>query len=296
MKNFLALSVIACFLIYSCKTHNESKTETPAEGKVPITTSHPQRSTMVDAIELNATSDFLSKMQLKSNTDGYLLEVNYRLGDKIGRGDTIFVIGSKDTLNIGSHRSYFLSNSIGDITKLDFQAGDYVQNGETLSEISDLNSLVFLLDLPNELKPFLPLNNNVTLTLPDGKILNGVITKPMPSVDTVSQTLKYVIKVYPVSSIPGDLIAKVAFIKNQKKSAISLPKEAIQTNETQSEFWIMKMTDSISAIKVLVTKGIETLDRVEILSPKLKLTDVILLTGNFGLTDTSSVSIIVGKE
>jgi hypothetical protein len=308
MKNFLVLSMIACFLIYSCKTHNESKTETPSEGRVPVTTINPEKSTMVEAIELNATSDFLLKILVKSNTNGYLQEVNVQLGDKVGKGDKMFVLRSKEAENLGntinkvdttlkfSGLINIVSNGVGYITKLGYEAGDYVQDGETLTEISDLNSLVFLLDLPYELKPFLPLNNNVTLTLPDGQILNGVITKPMPTVDPVSQTQKYVIKVYPVSSIPGDLIAKVAFIKNQKKSAISLPKGAILTNETQSEFWIMKMTDSISATKVLVTKGIETSDRVEILTPKLKLTDQILLTGNYGLADTASVSVIVGKE
>ena len=308
MKNFLALSLIAFLLIFSCKTHNEGKTETPSEGKVPVTTTNPEKGTMVDAIELNATSAFTLKTVVKSTVNGYLQEVNVQLGDKIGKGDKMFVIRSKEAENLGntinkvdstlkfSGLINVVSNGMGYITKLDYEAGDYVQDGETIAEISDLNSLVFLLDLPYELKPFLPLNKNITLTLPDGQILNGLITKPMPTIDQVSQTQKYVIKVYPVCSVPGDLIAKVKFIKSQKNSAISLPKGAVLTNETQSEFWIMKMTDSVSATKVLVTKGIETSDRVEILTPKLKLSDQILLTGNFGLADTASVSIIVGKE
>jgi hypothetical protein len=68
------------------------------------------------------------------------------------------------------------------------------------------------------------------------------------------------------------------------------------TNRIHSEFWIMKMTDSVTAVKVPVDKGIESSGRVEILSPKLKLSDIILLTGNLGLSDTTSVSIIEGKE
>jgi multidrug efflux pump subunit AcrA (membrane-fusion protein) len=308
MKNLITLSLIACFLIYSCKTANDKNTEKQAEGKVPVTTTHPEKSTMVEAVELNATSSFLVKTLVKSNVTGYLQEVNVQLGDRIGKGDKMFVVRSKESESLGntinkldstlkfSGLVNILSNGIGYITKLDYQGGDYVQDGETLAEISDLNSLVFLLDLPYELKEFLPLNKNVTLTLPDGQKLAGTITKPMPTVDPVSQTQNYVIKVYPVTAIPGDLIAKVAFIKNQKKSALSLPKEAIITNETQSEFWIMKMTDSITAVKVPVEKGIESSGRVEILSPKLKLSDIILLTGNFGIPDTTGVSIIEGKE
>jgi multidrug efflux pump subunit AcrA (membrane-fusion protein) len=307
MKNFIFLSAIACFLIYSCKTSNEN-TSKLIEGRVPVTTTHPGKSTLVEGIELNATSTFLLKTLVKSNTNGYLKEVNVQLGDKISKGDKMFIVRSKEAENLGNTISRLdtslkfsgliniLSNGNGYITRLDYEAGDYVQDGETIAEISDLNSLVFLLELPYELTSFLPKNKTVVLNLPDGKKLSGTITKPLPVVDAVSQTQKYVIKVYQANAIPENLIAKVTFIKNQKNSAISLPKEAIVTNETQSEFWIMKMTDSITAIKVAVTKGIETSARVEILSPKLKPSDVILLTGNYGLPDTASVSIIKGKE
>jgi multidrug efflux pump subunit AcrA (membrane-fusion protein) len=120
-----------------------------------------------------------------------------------------------------------LLNDNGYITKLDYQAGDYVQAGETLVEISDLNSLAFLLDFPADLKEFLPINKNVTLTLPDGQKLAGTITRPMSTVDQGSQIQNYVIKVYPVSSIPGDLIAKVAFVKNQQKSAYRFPERPL---------------------------------------------------------------------
>jgi hypothetical protein len=54
----------------------------------------------------------------------------------------------------------------------------------------------------------------------------------------------------------------------------------------------MKMTDSITAVKVPVKKGIETKDRIEILSPVFSDQDKILLTGNYGLGDTAKVRIV----
>ena len=54
----------------------------------------------------------------------------------------------------------------------------------------------------------------------------------------------------------------------------------------------MKMIDSATAVKVPVKKGLETADKVEILSPVLKVTDKILLTGNYGLPDTAKVTVI----
>lgn len=304
MRNFLFLTAMTCLLIYSCKTSNQNATEEKVEGKVPVTVTNPNITTLVDEVELNATATFQLKTQVKSPASGYLQEVNTQLGDKITKGENLFVVRTKEAENLGNTMNKLDSTlkfkglikisspGNGFVTKLDYQADDYVQDGETLAEVSDLNSLVFLLELPYELKPYLPKNKQVVLNLPDGQKLTVTITKPMPIVDPVSQTQPYIIKVSQAIVIPENLIAKVLFIKNQKNNAMSLPKEAVVTNETQSEFWIMKMTDSITAMKVLVTKGIETSDQVEILSPKLKLTDLILLTGNYGLPDTATVTIV----
>ena len=114
----------------------------------------------------------------------------------------------------------------------------------------------------------------------------------LPTVDAVSQTQSYVIKVNTDKQIPENLIAKVSLIKKDKSNTTSLPKEAVLSNETQTEFWIMKMMDSVTAVKLPVVKGLETNSSVEILSPALKATDKILLTGNYGLSDTAKVIVI----
>jgi hypothetical protein len=53
----------------------------------------------------------------------------------------------------------------------------------------------------------------------------------------------------------------------------------------------MKMTDSVTAVRVPVIRGLETSDNVEIISPILTPSDLILLTGNYGLPDTAKVII-----
>jgi hypothetical protein len=42
----------------------------------------------------------------------------------------------------------------------------------------------------------------------------------------------------------------------------------------------------------MVKKGIETADRVEILSPVFSPNDKILITGNYGLADTAKVQVL----
>ena len=64
------------------------------------------------------------------------------------------------------------------------------------------------------------------------------------------------------------------------------------TDEVQGEFWVMKLIDNVTAVKVPVKKGLENGKDVEILSPVFSVNDKIILTGNYGLTDTARVTVI----
>jgi multidrug efflux pump subunit AcrA (membrane-fusion protein) len=114
----------------------------------------------------------------------------------------------------------------------------------------------------------------------------------MPSVDTVAQTQGVVLKLNSGQQIPENLVAKARIVKSQKTNSISLPKTAILSNETQTEFWVMKLINPTTAIRVPVKKGIETGNKVEILSPKFSAQDKFVVTGNYGLADTAKVKIV----
>jgi len=84
---------------------------------------------------------------------------------------------------------------------------------------------------------------------------------------------------------------KKVFVKNAKNNANVISKGAVLANETQTEFWVMKMINDTVAVKVGIKKGLENSDKVEITSPSFLKTDRFLLTGNYGLPDTAKVTI-----
>jgi len=127
--------------------------------------------------------------------------------------------------------------------------------------------------------------------LPDGKSLPGHITSITPTVDSASQTQNIILTVND-RTLPINLIAKVRIAKTTKSSPVSLPKQSVLSDETQTRFWVMKLLDSATAVKVPVKKGMETNDRIEILSPGFTNSDRFLLTGNYGLPDTAKIRII----
>ena len=157
--------------------------------------------------------------------------------------------------------------------------------------INDVNSFVFILNLPYELRQYIINKDYVELLLPDGKKMMAHISSAMPIVDSASQTQNIILKVNE-RDLPINLIGKVRVVKTEKANAVSLPKQSVLSDETQSNFWVMKLIDDSTAAKVSVKKGLEINDRIEIVSPKFSTSDKFLLTGNYGLADTARIKIV----
>lgn len=297
-------SVIILLIFASCANKAEVSDETAVPVQTPVTVTGITKEPMEEFIELNATSTYLLKNYIKANANGYLQSAHVMPGQFVKAGQTLFSIKTKEAESIGNavnklDTSFKFSgtNSIktgagGFISQINHQSGDYVQDGEQLAVISDESSFVFIMELPYELKPYVKLGSGLELKLPDGEKLPGQIASFMPTVESVSQTQNVVIKVKPAHSIPENLLAKVIIPKIIRDHSISLPRAAVLSDETQTQFWVMKMTDSITAVRVPIKIGIETKDRIEILSPAFSDQDKILLTGNYGLSDTAKVRIV----
>jgi len=304
-KNTIFFLLLIAMGLPSCKGPEKKETnDEKIETGTPVTVTRISADALTEYTDLSATAVFLQKNYVKANVNGYIQSVNAAPGKFVSGGQTLFVIKTKEAQSLDntvnkldpsfkfSGVNNIKASATGYITQLNHQAGDYVQDGEQLAIISNQNSFAFILNLPYELKQYLNTNGTVDLTLPDGTKLKGRVTESMPSVDAATQTLNVVIKVPEADKLPENLIAKVRIVKTNKASALSLPKAAILTNDVQSEFWVMKMLDSVTAVKVSIKKGIETNERVEILEPVFTADDKILITGNYGLPDTAKVRIV----
>jgi multidrug efflux pump subunit AcrA (membrane-fusion protein) len=297
--------------LISCKGKSDPEaapvTDSAAEEiRTPVTTMNVEYKDLTDSIELNATSTFLQSSYVRSTATGYVKTVNVKPGELVGTGRPMFTIETKESMVIGnsisrldssfkfSGMSTVRSSLSGYVTQLNHQPGDYVQDGEQLAVISDINSFVFMLNLPYELRPFVLNKRNVDLVLPDATHLTGVISSVMPVVDSLSQTQPVVIKVSSRTPIPQNLIAKVRIIKNLRSHAQTLPRSAILSDEAQTSFWVMKLIDSSTAVKTPVRMGLEQHNLIEILDPVFSKDDRIVITGNYGLPDTAKV--IVQKQ
>ena len=84
----------------------------------------------------------------------------------------------------------------------------------------------------------------------------------------------------------------VTFLNDSKDETLLVPKKALLTDETQTEFWVMKIEHDSLAIQVPVEIGLRNDSLVEIVSTGLAPEDIIILDGGYGLEDSSLVNII----
>ena len=298
--NFFFLIVA---LLVSCNGKDSVSTETDVTAGTPVAVTSVTMNALSETIELNATSSFLLKTPVKALTNGYLQNIKIKQGDFIKKGEVLMTIITKEVQSIGSDinkldSSFHFKGEIkiiapgsGYISQLNYQSGDYVQDGEQIATISDEKSFAFILELPYELTPHVMGNKKIKLLLPDSSMLDGTIEKSMPTVDAASQTQSYLISVNSQKMIPENLVAKAILVKSTTLNAMTIPKEAVLTDEMQGRFWVMKLLNDSIAVKIIIQKGIESGNRVEVVSPKFNESDRILISGNYGLPDTALVMI-----
>lgn len=302
MKKSILFLLLITISFISCK--DKTTAEIPVDASIPVTLTTINTSGITSYIDLNATATYLVRNTIKANTTGYLNSVNVNANDFVTNGSVLFSIKTKEakvlgntinkidpTLNFGGAIKV-RSNASGIVTMVNVQQGDYVQDGDPLVTINDANSFALVLSLPYELKKYVSLGQQLNVSLPDGTSKIAIVQKFSPTVDATSQTQNVVLKINGKHDIPENLIVKVRINKTVNTKTISLLKAAVLSDETLTDFWIMKMINSNTAIKIPVEKGIQTDDRIEIISPILTPDDKILLTGNYGVADTIKVKVM----
>ncbi len=299
----LCPALFALMALASCRQQSDAEAE-PPEPVTPVQVVSVTDTSLLETIEFNAVSAYLEKSFVKANINGYIQTANAQTGKQVGNGQLLFSLITKEAKAIGnsvnkldpslkfSGVAQIRAAQAGLIVQVNHQKGDYVQDGEALATISNRNSLVFVLDLPYAYNQLISTNKNISIELPDGQRLQGSLAGTMPSVDSLAQTQRYILKVNASNTIPEGLIAKVKLVKNNSPHTQVLPKSAILANETEEEFWVMKMINDSTAVKVNVKKGIENNGFVEVRSPKFAPTDRFVATGNYGIADTAKVKII----
>ncbi|MEP6677426.1 MAG: HlyD family efflux transporter periplasmic adaptor subunit, partial [Ferruginibacter sp.] len=277
------------------------------KAKTAVTFIQPINHGFTDFIQLNGNTEFQKKMVVRATITGYITGMSWKTGDRISNGVLFCSIKTKeqDALeNIDSREPSLkqfrtplnvFANTSGILTAVNYSKGDFVNEGDVLATITDPASLVLVINVPYEYHESVYKGKDCSVKFPDGKIIQARIQEEVPFMDSTSQTQTYLIRFPSNQLLPENLNLLVHIPVRQKLNAVSLPLEAIQTNETQDEFWVMKLINDTLAVKVPVTVGLQNDSLREIISG-VEVKDRIIVKGAYGLSDSSLVKIETEKE
>ncbi|MCX6258767.1 MAG: hypothetical protein NTW49_12855 [Bacteroidia bacterium] len=270
--------------------------------KQEVTAGYVRRGVIDEYLKMNAVTVFQKKENIRSAITGYISTLNYKPGDYVAAGSVYcFMITKeqkalKNLVSLDSSVTGFRKplpvycNTGGIVTTQLALQGNYSGEGDVIATISEPSSLVVLLNVPYEYHHLVIPGKKCEILLPDGNKIQTIISKEIPSVDAVSQSQNFIISL-PDKKLPENLNVIVQLVKKTSVDAMCIDRSAIQTNETQDAFWIMKFMNDTMAVKVPVNIGLQNDSMCEISSPVVRLNDRVIINGAYGMSDTALVKI-----
>ncbi|MCY7363468.1 MAG: HlyD family efflux transporter periplasmic adaptor subunit, partial [Ignavibacteria bacterium] len=290
-------TVIIIFIvtITSCKKSNEEPVASIVV-KSNVTLTKPEFNSISEYMHFNAVTEFLRRDNIRATSTGYMSSVFFNPGNSIQRGTVFCEIATKEqkALKTLSETDSTLqkfqkplpveSNALGIISTINVLTGDYVNEGDVLATVIEPGSLVLNLNVPYEFNKYIKSGTSCEIILPDERVINANISNSLLTVDPKTMSQVFLIKMGGYS-LPENLNVTVRISVNKKTNVLSLPLEAVQTDEEQKEFWVMKLVDDSLAVKFPVITGTQNDSLIEIISDDISSDDRIILQGAYELPD-----------
>jgi multidrug efflux pump subunit AcrA (membrane-fusion protein) len=293
MKNNHIL--IFCVLLQTFNSCRTPVRQEPEESTgVSVKVGYVSRSTLEDDIILNGTTMFLRKTVEVSPISGYVAKVNIRYGQPVSTGDILFEIQTKESRALGSEDKGIItvrSAASGYVSELNIpQPGSYIAEGSSLCTVTGNNDVAVKIYVPVEYLTVISRGRECRIILQD-RTIKGTITTILPVVDESSQTQSVLVSPDVNLPLPENLNVRVSITREKHSNVLTVPKASLMTDETQTEFWVMKVDSHNIAVKVPVTKGLENDSIAEVISTTLSEGEPVISEGAYGLPDKTPVSI-----
>lgn len=301
MKNILTFGVTLIFIIGCQQKQAEEKAIFP---KAQVEAVSFKSGEITDEIKLQAQSGYMVKNVVMAPVNSYVQKTYIKQGDKVQTGQVLYELATKERKateqllavtdsvykNVGAIQ--IKASSAGIVSSISSQTGDYVTEGTQMCKISDIGSLVFIVQVPFEYNSLVKTGATCNIVLSDGKIIIGTIKNELDQMSLNGQTRQYLVKPSTQMFIPENLLATVIITTQTASSNQILPVSCVLTDEMMQNFWVMKLINDTTAVKINVKTGLKNKDEVEISEPIFSPTDRILSQGNYGLSDTALVNVI----
>lgn len=290
------IAVLLLLPYQSCKQKTAEESE--VIPVVSVKTESVVSGNIDNLITFSGKSIYLKKNLVVAPISGYIVKAEARFGEQVKRDEVLFEIQTKESKALKSENTVsdnfgfvkVAAPSGGFINEIAInETGGFVVEGGSLCTIVDNEDIMVQINVPFEHNSIIRTGKNCKIILPDNSVFNGVVYKVLQIVDETNQTQSVLIKPGSQRQLPENLNMTIQFVQESHLNTNLVSRTSLMTNETQSEFWVMKIIDDTLAVKIPVIKGFENDTISEVTSPLLNKNDLVISVGAYGLPDSTVV-------
>jgi hypothetical protein len=287
-------------LVISCSNNNTKEKADTVKSDVVV--AHPYLQDYDVYENFQGVTKYFQTINIRTKMPGMIKRVFIKPADILVSGQPLFIIQPKELsvlsktvrdnqLFINGYDTIY-SSCEGIVSTVNFQQGDYIQEGDLLAVTITRSSLAVIAYFPFSSENKIGQNKTCFIVFPDSSQIAGQIANRIYSTEPNIQAQPYIVNFTSDSFVPENLNVIVKHKTKTINKGMFISIKALFSDEEQKNFWVMKMINDSTCIKVPVLKGIKSDSSVEINANALTPADLIVTEGGYGLSDTALVEVI----
>ncbi|HKK45203.1 MAG TPA: HlyD family efflux transporter periplasmic adaptor subunit [Balneolaceae bacterium] len=285
-----------------CSSKQKNNTEEPVTvAEVQVT--HIKHKTLADTLTVNGRVLEGQQFKVRAPLAGYVTHLYVRPGEQVRAGQQMFSMRTReqtalaqDTATAGTSLSENSAVAVkapvdGQISTISTGKGVYTAEGSSMATLNSRSNLYMEIYVPAQWGREVQPGDSAFVQWPDGRKRWAKIGSRLAQADSASQSVKFMVNDMPPRHLlPGERLT-VQVPVNKVVNEQVLPRKAVLTDESMSSWWVMKMANDSTAVRVQVTPGIASGNWMAVPKPEFQNSDQILVQGNYGLADTARVKV-----
>lgn len=314
-------------LINGCSNNNtpdNSTSQDSAQTVVNVKVDSIKKETLDEVVNAYGVTSARQVYNVISPVTGVISGFSIYNGDKVSEGETIAAIVPKEAYSAMKGAQAMLNNSVTEEQKKEAERAfklaeqnankikltapfpgvlinrtknenEVINEGELVASVINKNSIFFVAQVSADLISRIKNGQKVLITFPSmhGKQFNGTVRRIEPRVNMQSQTYPVQVEITNNTGLLADsLFGEASIIVGRHKNVFVAPEKAVIHNEEKDTYSVTLINSDSIAYTLRVTPGITRDSLTEIYSPQLKEGMPVIVEGNYGLPDSTKVSVV----
>lgn len=293
--------LLIVFAVWGCGSNQQNSDDAEPETIAQVQITHVSYKTLADTLTVNGEVMEGQQFMVRAPVTGYVTKLYVRPGGQVRAGQRMFSILTREQAALAQDTT---GSSLpkpsavevkapvdGQISTILTGEGVYTAEGSSMATLNSRNNLYTEIYVPAQWSREVQPGDSAFVQWADGRTKWAKVGSRLAQADSASQSIMFMVDDISTSHLlPGERLTVQIPVNKVVKEQV-LPRDAVLTDESMSSWWVMKMINDSTAVRIPVTPGIVSGNWMAVPKPKFLKSDRILVQGNYGLADTASVKV-----